>query len=255
MNKQVTISLIVGLAVVFAFTTSLVFSGEQAEASTPFPSREKVISATGTASTSVEPDLLMVTLGVETRQDTASEALSVASEVTSSIVDAIRPLGITDDDLSTSRLSIYPVYDDHRDVLTNRYVQELVGFSATNMLIVTTPQLDIASDIIDSAVSAGATRVDGVHFTLSPDRHLEIRNELLADAVLDAKKKAEIALEPLDHRIIGVKSVNLSGNLVDDSMYFREASFAMDTHFSSPIFQSDQNITATVGVIFLISDE
>jgi len=39
------------------------------------PSREKTISVTGTASTSVDPNLLNIQFGVETQAKTASEAI------------------------------------------------------------------------------------------------------------------------------------------------------------------------------------
>ncbi len=256
MNKQIAISAIVGTIIVLAITVNTL-SENQAEAqTTPFPSREKVISVTGTATTSVDPDLLVITFGVETQEKSAKDALVANSESMTSIVNTLRSLGVSEDDISTSRISIYPIYDSYRDSVTEKYTQELVGYRVTNTITVETAQLNKAADIIDGGVSSGANRVDNVSFTLSPEKQLEIKDDLLGQAVLNAKKKAENALAPLDHKIIGVKAVTLSefGVPPPIPVFSASGAFAEDAAFksSTPVFSSDQDITTTASVIFLI---
>lgn len=61
MNKTL-IATMTAIVLVLGFAITLVPQEKQATAqeTTPFPSREKIISVTGTATTSVEPDLLRV---------------------------------------------------------------------------------------------------------------------------------------------------------------------------------------------------
>lgn len=255
MNKQVTLSAIAGIILVFAFAANLTLAENQAEAeTTPFPSREKVISVIGTATTSVEPDLLMITFGMETQEKTAKEALSKNSAAMVSVVDAIKSLGIPENELSTSRLSIYPVYDSYRDPKTERYTQELIGYRVTNTITVETSQMDKAADIIDGAVSSGANRVDNVAFTLSPQKQLDVKDDLLGKAVINAKKKAENALAPLNHKIIGVKAISLSEFGMPPPMPVYASAMDEGASFksSTPVFSSDQDISTTASVIFLI---
>ena len=255
MNKQLILPVIAGLILVFAFAANLTLAENQAEAeTTPFPSREKVISVTGTATTSVEPDLLVITFGMETQEKTAKDALSKNSDAMNSVVDAIKSLGISVNEINTSRLSIYPVYDSYRDPQTDKYTQELVGYRVTNTITVKTSQLGKAADIIDGAVSSGANRVDTVTFTLSPQKQIDVKDDLLEKAVLNAKKKAENALAPLNHKIIGVKSVNLSESGIPTPVPMYATAMAEDASFksSTPVFSSDQDISATASVIFLI---
>lgn len=255
MNKIVTSTLaatIIGFAII---ATSLLAENQAEAETTPFPSREKVISVTGTATSSVEPDLLVITFGVENQEKSARDALSANSESMTAIVDTIQSLGISDDEISTSRISIYPIYDSYRDPVTERYTQELIGYRVTNTISVETGKLDKAADIIDGAVSSGANRVDNVSFTLSPQKQLDVKDDLLGKAVLNAKKKAENALSPLDHRIIGVKAVTLSEfGLPPPIPVFSAGAFAEDAAFksSTPVFSSDQEITTSASVIFLI---
>ncbi|MFB3113353.1 MAG: SIMPL domain-containing protein [Nitrosopumilaceae archaeon] len=255
MNKVVSLAAITGIVLVLAFAVNLTPADNQATAeTTPFPSREKVISVTGTATASVEPDLLIITFGVETQEKTAKQALEKNSQLMNSVVSAIQGVGISEDELSTSRFNIHPVYDSYRDE-SGRYTQELIGYRVTNSISVETTNLDLAADIIDSAVGVGANRIDSVYFTLSPEKQLQVKDELIGKAVLNAKSKAENALAPLNHKIIGVKAVTLSEFGMPPPMPMFRADFAMaEAAFQAPtpVFSSEQDVRTTASVIFLI---
>ena len=173
----------------------------------------------------------------------------------SNVVSAIKGVGISEDELSTSRLNISPIYDYYNEPQGKR-TQELVGYRVSNILMVETEQLDKAADIIDGAVNAGANRVDSVYFTLSPQKQLDVKDGLLEDAVLNAKSKAEKALSPLNHKIIGVKAVTLSEFGIPPPMPYPKYGFDMamaeSARAPTPVFSSDQDVTTTASVIFLI---
>ena len=88
--------------------------------------------------------------------------------------------------------------------------QKLVGYKVSNIVNVKTEKLDSVAAIIDGAVSAGVNRVDSVFFSLSPEVTSKLKDDLLEKAILNAKSKAEIALSPLNYKIIGVKEISLS---------------------------------------------
>lgn len=256
MNKSVTVGLVLGMILVAALGTSFYLFENKASAEiTPFPSREKVISVTGQAQTTVDPDQLVITFGVENQEKSAKEALSANSESMTKIVDAIKSVGITEDEISTSRISIQPVYDSYQDE-NKRYTQELVGYRVTNTIKVETSKLDAGADIIDSAVGAGANKIDNVFFTLTPQTQQKIKDELIEKAVLNAKSKAEDALAPLNHKIIGVKAVTLSDFGVPPPMpLYRSLDVAVAEgamKSSTPVFSSDQEVSTTANVVFLI---
>jgi uncharacterized protein YggE len=223
------------------------------------PSREKTITVTGTATSSVDPDLLRIQFGVEVQTKTAKEAIDANTVAMNDVVNAIKKLGITDDELSTSSFNIFPVYDSITDPKTGVYVRtELVGYRVSNILTVETTKLSMAGGIIDAATEAGANRVDSVSFTLSPQKQLSVQDELIGTAVENAKAKAEKALSPLDQRIIGVKYVSLSdfGYPPPPMPYYSAYSKAdAGEAMSTPIFSSDQDVTTTVNVVFLIGDQ
>jgi len=221
------------------------------------PSREKTISVTGIASTSVDPNLLNIQFGVETQAKTASEAIDANNELMNQVIDAIKKLAITEDEIRTSSFSIYPIYDSISDPKTGVYIRsDLTGYRVSNILSVKTEKLTIGGDVIDAAVQAGANRVDSVFFSLSPERQLVIQDDLIGKAVMNAKSKAELALEPLGQKIIGVKLVSLSDfGYPPPIPYYSRADAGFEMKASAPIFQSEQDVTTTANVLFLIGDQ
>lgn len=218
-------------------------------------SRERTISVTGSATTSVLPDLVTVQFGVDTEAKTAQDAISANSQMMNSIVSAVQDSGISKDEISTSSFSIYPIYNDSvPDPKTGIHQSVLTGYRASNTLYVKTTKLSSAGTIIDAAVGAGANRVDNVSFSLSPAKQQSLQDDLLGKAVLNAKSRAEKALDPLGQKIIGVKMVNLSEfNVPPPGPMYYGAMASKD--MATPIFTSNQDVTTTASVIFLIGDQ
>lgn len=250
-TKQIIAAIMV---IAVSISVASVFSEAEAQ-ETAFPSREKTISVTGTATTEVNPDLLIVRFGVETQEKTAKEALEKNSSLMNAVIDALKQAGVSESEIETSNFSIYPVYDYYNEPITNRNTQELIGYRVSNIVSVETKNLELAAAIIDGGVTAGANRVDSVFFSLSPQKHLEVKDDLLEQAVLNAKSKAQNALTPLDHQIIGVKAISLSEFAMPYPQVAYDGGFALERSFNAaptPVFTSDQDVTTTANVVFII---
>ncbi|HET8719567.1 MAG TPA: SIMPL domain-containing protein [Candidatus Nitrosotenuis sp.] len=256
MNKTITIAA-AGAILALVFVLGDFSSGINAQAQTeptPYPSREKTLTVTGSATTSTSPDLLVVQFGVEVQKETAKDALDSNSKLMNAVVSAIKSVGISDQEIKTSQITIYPVYESVQDKTTGIYRQNLVGYSVSNIVRVETKKMDLASNIIDSAVAAGTNRVDSVQFTLSPQKQRQVSDDLLAEAIQNAKSKAEKALVPLDYQIIGVKSVSLSEFYMPPPMPYYKAAYesAAPAMSQTPVFSSDQDVTNSATVVFII---
>lgn len=217
-------------------------------------SRERTVSVTGSATTSVSPDLVTVQFGVDTEAKTAKDATSSNSQMMNDVVNAVLSSGITKDEISTAGFSIYPVYNDSvPDLTTGIHKSVLTGYRASNTLYVKTTKLSLAGNIIDAATGAGANRVDNISFSLSPDKQQSIQDDLLSKAVLNAKSRAQKAIDPLGQKIIGVKMVSLSEfNMPPVPMYYGAMSMADK---ATPVFTANQQVTTTVNVTFLMGDQ
>lgn len=219
------------------------------------PSRERTVSVTGSATASVVPDLVTIQFGVDTEAKTAKDATSSNSQMMNDVVSAVQSTGVTKDEISTAGFSIYPVYNDSvPDIATGIHKSILTGYRVSNTLYVKTTNLGIAGNVIDAAVAAGANRVDDISFSLSPDKQQSMQDDLLGQAVLNAKSRAEKAISPLGQKIIGVKMVNISEFTVPPIPISYGAAMPM-VDKSTPVFTANQQVTTTVNVTFLIGDQ
>ena len=215
---------------------------------------EKVISVSGSASASVEPDRVTVRFGVETQQQTSDAALRVNAELMQAVIASVRSAGVEDDEISTSSFNIQPIYDSQQDKNTGRRSQVLTGYRVSNILLVETGNLGLVAPIIDSAVAAGVNRVESVQFSLSRDVMADLKDTLIEQAVLNARAKAHKALAPLGHVITGVRDMSLADFATPSPMYANAPRIEMARSAPTQIFASDQDVRTTVNVTFLIGE-
>jgi hypothetical protein len=152
-------------------------------------------------------------------------------------------------------LNIYPVYEYISDEFLGIQTRELVGYKVSNILSVETEKLNLAAAIIDNGVDAGVNRVDSVYYSLSPQKQMDLKDDLLEQAITNAESKAKKALIPLEHTVIGVKSISLSEFGMPYPQPVFSGDFAMSESkimASTPVFSSEQDITTSVQVVFLI---
>ena len=237
-------------------------SGEQGMAGTVVFDNEASdnflsLHATGTAFKKISPDKVSVTLGVETQEKTAKEAAAKNAGMMNTIISKLKALGLTTDEISTSYYNIYPVYE-YPPVIYEKDIPRpqspvLVGYRATNTIIITTSASEDVGAIIDAAVDAGANQVQGVSYFVSEEVQGQMNKQLIEQAVLDAKAKAESALSPLNMQIVGVKNINL--NDVYFPVYSYDKVAFEGGAAPTPILPSQQQVSASVSVTFIIGSK
>lgn len=216
------------------------------------------VSTSGTATVKVNPDKVSVTIGVETRGETAEEAVAANAGLMEKVLAALKDLGIADDQISTNWYSVYPVYEWRSPPCIEIYPQppecapknEITGYSASNSVTVTLDANADVGEVIDTAVAAGATNVNGAYFFVSTERQEDIRESLIADAIANARSRADKAAEAVNREITGVKSINV--NDVYFPVFYKDFSVAEGAS-STPILPGQQEISQTVQVTFVMS--
>ena len=147
----------------------------------------------GVGAVTVDPDLGILNMGVEARENTVEEARSTAAEAMNGVRAALANLGVSDDDIKTQFFNIQPEYV-WREVSENGFrqnVQELVGYRVTNSIEVKIRDLEKAGEVIDAVAIAGGDviRVNNISFTIEDPLPFEMAARELA--VKEAKAKAE----------------------------------------------------------------
>jgi len=207
----------------------------------------KTISLTGSGSSSAQADQATVNLGVQVISELANEAIGENAETMTAVIEAIKALGVSEDDIVTTSYSVYPQYDWTEDG------RVFVGYSVTNLVQVTVKDLDIVGDVIDAAAVAGANQINGINFELSDTKREELKTNAYIAALGDAQDKADVIAETLGLSISGVQSVTEYSYTPVRSYEMYEEAVAMDgaRSISTPIVSGELSVTVSVHIVFL----
>jgi uncharacterized protein len=215
----------------------------------------------GNAKTMVKPDKVTLSLSVETTNTTANEALTASSKTMNNTLEALKAAGVKENETSTSFFNISPNYNITQDEdLPPIETRDIISYTVTNSITLDSYNLLNVSQWIDTAVQAGVNDVSSISFSLSDEKSELIKNDLLKQAVANAKSKADIAASALGLKVIGVKSIIIEGVdgippppqpqpfLAKEAM----AAAAPEAGSPTPIIAGEQQVTSSVSTVFLI---
>ena len=145
------------------------------------------IWVTGQGEVTVTPDLALLVVGVEAREDTVAEAQAKASVAMNNLMTALKNSGIEEKDIQTRYFRI-----DQRTRWDNIKDEEIItGYEVTNTVTVKIRDIDNAGNIVDVAVEAGGDYIRINSFTFTVEDPTEYYNEAREKASADAQNKAE----------------------------------------------------------------
>jgi len=158
-------------------------------------SAQRLVSASGEAVFTAVPDRAKVSVGVVIQAATAQEAASQNAAQVEAVLAQLRLVLGPSAIIRTTNYSLTPNY---------RYPQgggppTLVDYTVSNTVEVTLADLSIIGRVIDTAVQAGASQIQGLRFTLADDEPLKSR--ALAAAAKQARARAEAIASGLAMRL------------------------------------------------------
>jgi uncharacterized protein len=161
------------------------------------------IRVSGDARVSATPDRAQIDIGVNTRAARSQDAAAQNAKSVQTVLDAVRqavPAAV----LKTISYSLNPNYDYH----VSGGEPTLNGYSASNVVQVTVDDLSKIGSVIDSATQAGATHVQGIHFTLRDED--AVSATALREAALKARAQADVLAQALGLKVVRVLTVEES---------------------------------------------
>jgi hypothetical protein len=159
------------------------------------------IDVAASADVSSPPDVAVVRLTVVSTAPEADLARSRVAENVSAMRAALRSIGVEDDHVRTTYFHIGEIYDSTPER------REVVGYRAVHGFAIET-DVDRAGEVIDTAVTNGADRIDGVEFTLSAETRRTARERALEDAMANARRDADVLANAGNLTVVGVRSVS-----------------------------------------------
>ena len=203
------------------------------------------ISVSGSGTASVQADMATVILGVQTQAETSSDAIDPNAELMTAVVDAIKALGLTEEDLKTVSYNVHAIYskDDYSTV---------VGYRVINMISVEITDMALTGQVIDAAAAAdnGANRFQGVSFGLSLENQAGLKTQAYLAALGDAEEKALLIAETLEVTITGVLSVSENVYQPYQPYYDYRYSYAGEAAPSTPIIEGKLSVSVTVHIVY-----
>ena len=173
-------------------------------ASSSGPSSQAAVVTSGDATVSKKPDLASISVGVQSRQSTASAAQSDLANKAAKLIAQAKALGIADKDINTAGYSVGPYYSSSGETIS--------GYQASEQLQLKWHSVDSVGKALDTLVQQGGATNVGVSFGLTDPKaaQAEARTLAIADAHGRAQAMASAAGVKLG-QVIHVSDLTYSG--------------------------------------------
>ena len=210
-------------------------------------SPRRTVNVSGSGQVSAQPDIAVVTLGVQTEAEEAASALTENSQQMQALVDVLKDEDVAAEDIQTQVVRLRPRYEEEPRAEGQR---ELIGYTATNVVEVRIRDLDAAGGVLDAAVQAGGNRIEGIRFEVSePAAYLDQAREV---AWNDAQHRAEQLASLAGVELGGIMTINESGRGPQPVV---ERPMAVEAAAAVPIEPGSQSIQVDLQVTWYLRGE
>jgi uncharacterized protein YggE len=139
----------------------------------------------GDATIAARPDQAELDAVVMTRAETAQSAASANATATTRVLTEMKQRFGSSSTITTMAYSLRPEYRFPRE----GEQPQIAGYIATNTVHVVTPDLDRVGAIVDAAIAAGSSRIEGLQFTLKDRQAVYL--DALRQAAMRARQEAD----------------------------------------------------------------
>ena len=201
-----------------------------------------MIVTSGQGETKITPDRARLEVSVQTRAATAADAGTQNAKKQQSVLDALKKIGFTAEQLSTVDYNLYPEMQYDKNGQSPR----VVAYNATNTVRVDVRDVGMIGKAIDASLEAGANMISSLSFYSSNTD--SARRSALTSAVARARSDAE-AIASAAGGSIGAL-IEISTNDFAPPVIFNRAPMMSDASakmsIATPIEPGQQTVTAIV---------
>ena len=222
---------------VLAALIAVVPGASRAQISAPTPPQ---IVVTGTAEAKVSSDRATVFVGVRTRASTAAAAAQENARKQRAVLDTLRAIGLTSDQLKTVNFSVSP--ETRYDNATQ--TTHVTGYTVSNTVVADLRHIDQVSSVIDASLAKGANEISSLQFYSSVAD--SARRAALADATQNARRDAETLARAAGGSLGNLLELSTQSPGIRPMLMQEVVRTAGVAGVSTPIEAGEQTITATV---------
>jgi hypothetical protein len=168
--------------------------------------RPRTVNVSGQGEVSAEPDLAYVTLGVEARRPTLSDARTQVAATVDRVLALCKDLRIDPKLVNATRVQIQPEYAwNEKD-----RKQVLLGYIVSRQVQVEVRDLEQLGPLLERAVSSGVNQVSDP--VLDSTRRKQLERQAMTLAVQDARLNAETLAQAASVRLGAVRMLNAAAS-------------------------------------------
>ena len=214
----------------------------------------RLITVRGTGNLSVKPDLIIITMKLESQQYDYEKTMELAAISLQTLQEAIQLAGFDKKDLKTTSFNITTHYKSYRDK-DNNYQSVFDGFICEQGLKL---EFDYNTDTLSKVLTsiAKAPSEPNVKIQFSVKNKAAVSEELLINATENAKQKAEILARASEVKLGDIISIDYNwGELhLYSSTKFNmdDESMVLSDSFAPEIEPDDINVSDSVTFVWEI---
>lgn len=200
------------------------------------------LAVVGEGKVEVVPDTAYVDVGVTVNNSsTVEEARNRIDSINTSLISAVKKLGIDAKEIKTTNYSVYPAFTYENNI--NR----ITGYDGNATITVKTKKTEIVPLIIEEATKAGANQINNTRFVV--DNPALYREEARTKAIKNAQDQAKKIAKSLGIKLGKVTNVVESlngGPKTPDIMYATK----MGGGGGPSLESGSETVTSTVTLYF-----
>jgi uncharacterized protein YggE len=207
-------------------------------------SRNRIMEVTGIGTVKLEPDIVTINIGVQSRSADAGEALKENTQKAQEIIDTLLEMGVESKDIQTRNFNIYQQQE-------NRFPEEETQTTPTyvveNTVAIIVREIDALGAILTKVVDGGANTINSIRFDLE-DREAAMA-EARKLAIEDAKDQAEAIAETAGVNLGPIQSIAVQSS----SAIVPRAAYAMEDAVGGgnvPISGGTMRIEVSVNITY-----
>ena len=215
-----------------------------AAAEVEITSQGPVVRLSVTETVEAEPDIAEISAGVTTEARSAVEAMRANARQMSAVIERIRALGVEDEDIQTTGVSLNPQYDYNRN-----QPPVFRGYQVSNRVSVTLRDIDGIGPALDALVAAGATDLNGPNFSIDDDT--AARAQARQAAIRQAQEMAMTFASATGYRDVRLLEIGESVAMRPPMPMMRQAAPAVvSADVSTPIEPGRVGSSVTLNVTY-----
>ena len=204
----------------------------------------RTVTVTGTGKVTLTPDIAYITIGVNTQNASAKDAVAQNTTQAQGVIDVIKQAGVDAKDIQTTNFSIYPQqqYDNNGKLTGILYV-------VNNSVYVTVRDLSKLGGLLDAVVQSGANNINNITFDVA-DKTAALSQARKA-AVAEAAKQATELTQATGVKLGDVQTISYSDSTPPIEVPLARAA-DLAAGQSVPIQSGSMQISTTVTIVYAL---